>query len=80
MLEPSDSAEARAFAMQAYEISETYHTPVFLKMCTRIAHSQSVVETGERVERPVIPYQKDPARVMMTKNSMQAHILSLIHI
>ena len=74
MLEPSDSAEARAFAMQAYEISETYHTPVFLKMCTRIAHSQSVVETGERVERPVIPYQKDPARVMMTKNSMQAHI------
>ncbi len=73
MLEPSDSAEARAFAMQAYEISETYHTPVLLKMCTRIAHSQSVVETGERVERPVIPYQKDPARVMMTKNSMQAH-------
>ena len=74
MLEPSDSAEAREYAMRAYEISEAYHTPVFLKMCTRIAHSQSVVEPGPRIERPVIPYQKDPTRVMMTKNSMDAHI------
>ena len=43
MLEPSDSQEALEFAKLAYELSEKYDTPVFLKMCTRIAHSQSIV-------------------------------------
>ena len=46
MLEPSDSGEALAFTKLAYELSEQFHTPVFLKMCTRVAHSQSVVETA----------------------------------
>ena len=44
MLEPSDAAESLAFAKLAYEISEKFDTPVLLKMCTRVAHSQSVVE------------------------------------
>ena len=48
MLEPSDSAEALSFAKAAYEISEQFDTPVLLKMCTRVAHSQSLVTTGER--------------------------------
>ena len=43
MLEPSDSAEALAFAKLAYELSEQFDTPVLLKMCTRVAHSQSLV-------------------------------------
>ena len=50
MLEPADSAEGLAFAKLAYELSEQFDTPVLLKMCTRVAHSQSVVEPGERVE------------------------------
>ena len=50
MLEPSDSAEALAFTKIAYEISEKYDTPVFMKMCSRVAHSQSLVETSVRVE------------------------------
>ncbi len=42
MLEPSDSAEALEFAKLAYEISASSSTPpVLLKMCTRVAHSQS---------------------------------------
>ena len=45
MLEPADSAEALAFTKQAYEISEEYDCPVIIKMCTRVAHSQSLVET-----------------------------------
>ena len=49
MLEPADAAESLAFAKLAYELSEQFDTPVLLQMCTRIAHSQSVVETGERV-------------------------------
>ena len=49
MLEPADSAEACEFAKAAYEISEEFDTPVIIRMCTRIAHSQSIVDTKERV-------------------------------
>ena len=73
MLEPSDSAEALAFANLAYEISEQFDTPVLLKMCTRVSHSQSVVETGERVEC-VKEYRKDiPKYVMMPGNAKKRH-------
>lgn len=65
MLEPSDSAEALAFAKLAYELSEAYDTAVLLKMCTRVSHSQSVVETGERVVPEQKTYEKDPAKYIM---------------
>ena len=73
MLEPSDSAEAIAFAKLAYEISEQFDTPVLLKMCTRVSHSQSVVEPGERVEA-LKEYVKDiPKYVMMPGNAKRRH-------
>ena len=74
MLEPSDSEEARLFAKRAYEISEKFNTPVFVKMCTRVAHSQSVVEPEERIVPEQVPYVKDQAKVMMTVNSRNAHV------
>lgn len=64
MLEPSDSAESLAFAKLAFEISEEFDTPVLLKMCTRVAHSQSVVETGERTV-PTKTYEKNIAKYVM---------------
>lgn len=73
MLEPSDSQEALTFAKEAFRLSEEYHTPILLRMCTRISHSQSIVEKGERQEVPKREYVKDPLRVMMTTNSMKAH-------
>ena len=73
MLEPADSAEALAFAKLAYELSEKFDTPVLLKMCTRVSHSQSVVETGERVEA-LKEYVKDiPKYVMMPGNAKKRH-------
>ena len=73
MLEPSDSAEAIAFAKLAYEMSEQYDTPVLLKMCTRVSHSQSVVEPGERIEA-VKEYVKNPAKyIMMPGNAKKRH-------
>ena len=73
MLEPSDSAEALAFAKLAYELSEQFDTPVLLKMCTRVSHSQSVVETGARTEH-IKEYQKDIAKyVMMPGNAKKRH-------
>ena len=74
MLEPSDSEESRVFAKKAFEMSEKFNTPVLLKMVTRVAHSQSIVDTEERVEPAQVPYVKDPAKVMMTLNSRNAHV------
>ena len=74
MLEPADSAEAYAFAKAAFELSEQFDTPVLLRMCTRIAHSQSVVETQERVQPVLKDYVKDPAKyIMMPGNAIRRH-------
>ena len=73
MLEPSDSAEALSFAKLAYELSEQFDTPVILKMCTRVSHSQALVETGERTETAK-PYEKNIAKyVMMPGNAIRRH-------
>ena len=65
MLEPSDSAEAYAFAKSAFKLSEEYDTPVILRMCTRIAHSQCLVDVGERENVPLKEYVKQPAKFIM---------------
>ena len=74
MLEPSDSAEALAFAKLACELSERFDTAVLLKMCTRVSHSQSVVETGERVVPERKKYEKHPGKyIMMPANAKKRH-------
>ena len=74
MLEPSDSAEALSFTKLAYELSEEFDTPVLLKMCTRVAHSQSLVETSDRVVPAPVPYEKNIAKyVMMPGNAIRRH-------
>ena len=76
MLEPSDSAESLEFAKLAMELSEKYDTPVLLKMCTRVSHSQSVVETAERVVPEVAPYEKNAQKnVMLPANARKRHPL-----
>ena len=73
MLEPADSAEALEFTKLAYEISEQFDTPVLVKMCTRVSHSQSIVEPGERIEK-IGEYKKDiPKYVMMPGNAKRRH-------
>ena len=74
MIEPSDSAEALEFAKLAFEMSENFDTPVIIKMCTRVAHSQSIVDTAERIVPPAKPYEKNIAKyVMMPGNAIRRH-------
>ena len=74
MLEPSDSAEALRFAKLAYELSEEYDTAVLIKMCTRVSHSQSVVEPGERMLPEQKKYEKSPGKyIMMPANAKRRH-------
>ena len=73
MLEPSDSGEALEFAKLAYELSEQFDTPVILKMCTRVAHAQSVVEPGARTQVSKT-YEKNPQKyIMMPGNAKRRH-------
>ncbi len=65
MLEPADSAEAHAFAKASFALSEQFDTPVLMRICTRIAHSQSIVEIGDRVEVPDKEYVKSPEKYIM---------------
>jgi len=74
MLEPSDSQEALEFFKKAYDISEEFDTPVIVKMCTRVAHSQSLVELGTRDDDNEKTYEKNIAKyVMMPGNAIKRH-------
>ena len=66
MLEPSNSQESKDFMKIAYELSEKWHTPVFFRMTTRICHSKSLVEFGERTEAEHIKYEKNIERYVAT--------------
>lgn len=59
MLEPSDSQEVKDFTILALQISEQYDTPVLLRLTTRICHSKSVVELGERINAPLKGYARN---------------------
>ena len=74
MLEPADSREAKEMAKVAFEISEKFDTPVLLRTCTRIAHSQCSVELCDRENREPIAYEKNPQKYIMTPaNAIRRH-------
>lgn len=66
VMEPSDSQEAKSFLMEGYEISERFDTPVILRTTTRVNHSKSLVEIREPRDIEVKPYEKNPAKYVMT--------------
>ena len=75
MLEPADSAECKEFTKLAFSLSEEYDTPVFIRLSTRISHSQSMVELGEREEAPLKDYEKNiPKHVMMPAMAIKRHV------
>ncbi len=75
MLEPANSSECKEYTKLAFEISESFDTPVLLRLSTRISHSRSPVSLEERVEVPVLEYTKNPAKnVMMPAMARARHI------
>ncbi len=76
MLEPADSQECHDYIQRAFELSERYDTPVFLRLTTRLAHQRSPVEIGERAELPVREYKKDFMKyVMMPGMARKRHLV-----
>ena len=49
-LEPSDSQEAKDFTKVAFEISEKYKVPVFLRLITRVSHQRMPVFLGRYIK------------------------------
>lgn len=75
MLEPSDSAECKEFVKTAYDISEQFDTPVIVRMSTRVAHSQSIVEMEDRQDDSLKEYVKSPQKyVMMPAYAKSKHV------
>lgn len=76
MLEPADSQECLSFTKLAYDISERYDTPVIIRLTTRISHSRSLVEVGERVDNGLKEYVKDTQKyVMMPAMAKKKHVI-----
>lgn len=74
MLEPADSTECLEYTKLAFDLSEEYDAPVMFRTCTRVAHSQSIVELSDRVEHDLKPYVKTPSKyVMMPGNAKNRH-------
>ena len=74
MLEPADSVEAKEFTKAAFELSERFDTPVIVRMCTRIAHSQCAVELCEPKEKVKRAYEKNPQKyIMAPANAIRKH-------
>lgn len=76
MLEPSDSEECLQYAKLAFALSEQFDTPVILRLTTRVAHSRSLVNVGERDDQGLKEYKKDPMKyVMMPGMAIKKHIV-----
>lgn len=76
MLEPSDSSECKEFTKMAFSLSEQFDTPVFIRLSTRVSHSQSLVELSEPEEKELKPYEKNIGKfVMMPANAIKRHVV-----
>ncbi len=75
MLEPSDSSEVKEFVKLAFDISENFDTPVIVRMSTRVAHSQSIVDLEDRANDGLKEYVKNPQKyVMMPAYARGKHV------
>lgn len=81
MLEPSDSQECKDFMKLAFELSERFDTPVLMHLTTRVCHSKSLVELGERKTKPIVPYKPNikkyvtvPANAKVLRANLPARI------
>ena len=61
LFEPSDSQEAYDMTIAAFEVSEEFHVPAFIRLTTRTSHSSSLVDLGDfnPKRREPIPYEKN---------------------
>jgi indolepyruvate ferredoxin oxidoreductase alpha subunit len=77
MLEPADSQECKDFTRIAFELSESFDTPVMIRSCTRISHGKSIVSHADPVVGLPEPklVKNPPKLVMLPGNARVRHPL-----
>lgn len=65
IIDPSDSQEAKEFTKWGLKLSEDYKIPFMLRITSRLCHSRSIVDMGEREEVSVKPFEPDPYKYCM---------------
>ncbi len=58
-LEPSNQQEAYDMMDYAYDLSESVHLPVLMRVTTRMAHSRAVIEVGEIKEENTLHFPEN---------------------
>jgi indolepyruvate ferredoxin oxidoreductase alpha subunit len=75
MIEPSSPAEAKEFTKMAFDISEEFDRPVIVRITTRIAHSQGIVELAEKKSVPLRDFERNPQKyVMIPAHARPRHV------
>ena len=76
MVEPSDSLECKEFTKLAFELSEKFDTPVFVRLSTRVSHSQGLVDLCDKEDYKLKDYEKNISKyVMMPGNAIKRHVV-----
>ena len=65
VLEPSDAQEALEFTRLAFDMSETFDTPVIVRSTTRLSHTRSPVVLGDRTVPPQRAFIEKPSKNVM---------------
>ena len=65
VLEPADAQEALEFTRLAFDLSETFDTPVIVRATTRLSHTRSLVFMGPRKEAEPRSWVGDSQKTVM---------------
>ena len=77
MLEPSNSQEAKDMIKEAFTISETFDTPVLVRVTTRLCHSKGIVECSDREEVEIKEYTKNVRKFVSTPGNAKLRRLDV---
>ena len=69
MLDPANSQEAYQFTKDAFELSERFDVPFFIRSSVRVSHTKTPVQVGERVEVPLKNLPVEPSKWVMMPSS-----------
>lgn len=65
ILDPCDSQESKDFVKLALDLSEEFKAPMMLRITSRLCHSRSLVELGERQTKLGPSFTPDPEKYCM---------------
>ena len=78
VMEPSNQQEAYNMVYDAFDLSEKYHTPVLLRVTTRLAHSRAGVERREARKQNELNVCSNPKQFVLLPANARNHYRALL--